>query len=266
MIKKKASELVQYVQQQVGKPYWYGTYGQVATAELLKSKKIQYPYFYTANDFESQLGKEVHDCCGLVKGFMMKQSYDTPPVYSSELDKNVRGLWEMRSRVNSGYMNTFSYRPGTLVFMAENEHVGVYIGHGEVVEAHSHGKGVIKTILWERNWERWAEIPDWFEYDIPAPTCYEASDYSADEFPFIVHKLIGNVKRGDKGWRVNFVQTLINAAEYKCEVDGEFGSETEVAVRKYQVDHCLEPDGIVGLNTFCSVLEFNQRNMLGVYE
>lgn len=265
MIKKKASDFILYVQKQIGKPYWYGTYGQVATESLLKSKRNQYPYFYTADDFESQLGLEVHDCCGLVKAFMMKESADTPPVYSSELDKNVRGLWEMRSRVDSGYMDSFSYKPGALVFMAGNDHVGVYIGHGEVVEAHSHKKGVIKTNLFERNWERWAILPDWFEYDLPSPVFYEASDFSADDFPFNVHGIVGDVSNSKAGWKVQFLQTLLSAAGYKCDVDGEFGNQTMSALKSYQVDHNLEPDGVAGINTFCSILEYNQRNLLGIY-
>lgn len=263
--KKRASDLIDYVVGQIGKPYWYGTYGQVATESLLKSKRNQYPYFYTADDFESQLGKIVHDCCGLVKGFTMKPDKESPPVYSAELDKNVRGLWEMRDVSNSGYMKDFTFIPGALVFMKDNDHVGVYIGHAEVVEAHSHKRGVIKTNLFERNWERWALISEWFEYDESAPVPYEASEYTVDDFPIKVHKIVGDVSNTKTGWKVQFLQTLLTAAGYTCDVDGEFGKQTMCALKSYQVDHNLVPDGVAGVNTFSSIMEFNQRNHLGVY-
>lgn len=267
MIKKKASDLITYVKAQIGQPYWYGTYGQTATESLLKSKRNQYPYFYTADDFESQLGKKVHDCCGLVKGFMMTLDNSSAPIYSTELDKNVRGLWEMRDRENSGYMGSFPLIPGALVFMPGNDHVGVYIGNAMVVEAHSHKRGVITTNLFERNWERWALIPDWFEYDLPSPVPYEASDYAADDFPFHVHNIVGDVTNLSGGWKVYFLQTLLTSAGYDCGgVDGEFGNKTMSALKAYQVDHNLVPDGVAGINTFCSILEFNQRNMLGIYK
>ena len=40
--------LVAYAKAQLGKPYWYGTFGQTGTASLLESKARQYPSFYTS--------------------------------------------------------------------------------------------------------------------------------------------------------------------------------------------------------------------------
>ena len=65
---KTASGLVAYCKAQLGKPYWMGTYGNTASAQLYKDNKARLPSYYTANDFPSQYGQRVHDCVGLIKG------------------------------------------------------------------------------------------------------------------------------------------------------------------------------------------------------
>ena len=64
---KTGKGLAEYAIAQLGKPYWWGTFGQTANASLLAAKRAQYPSYYQANDFQSQFGKKVHDCVGLVK-------------------------------------------------------------------------------------------------------------------------------------------------------------------------------------------------------
>ena len=49
---KTAEGLVNYCRLQIGKPYWYGTYGQKATQELLEYKKKQYASQYTWSNKE----------------------------------------------------------------------------------------------------------------------------------------------------------------------------------------------------------------------
>lgn len=52
--------------------------------------------------------------------------------------------------------------PGILVFMAG--HVGVYIGHGKVIEARGHAYGVVETNLIGRGWKEWGKL-DWITYE-----------------------------------------------------------------------------------------------------
>ena len=40
---KTNTGLVEYAKAQLGKPYWGGTFGQVASAGLLVQKRTQYP-------------------------------------------------------------------------------------------------------------------------------------------------------------------------------------------------------------------------------
>ena len=48
-------------------PYWFGCYGQISSAQLLKEKRAQYPKYYTATDYAQQMGRHVYDCAGLIK-------------------------------------------------------------------------------------------------------------------------------------------------------------------------------------------------------
>ncbi len=52
---------------------------------------------------------------------------------------------------------------------------------------------------------------------------------------------------------ITLVQQALANNGYDVAVDGAFGPGTERAIRSYQVDHGLEPDGIVGQETFYSL-------------
>ena len=65
---KTGQGLAEYALAQLGRPYWWGCFGQRADGALYAQKKKQYPGYYTAADFPSQYGQKVHDCVGLIKG------------------------------------------------------------------------------------------------------------------------------------------------------------------------------------------------------
>lgn len=160
-MRKTNKGLVEYAKAQMGLPYWYGTFGQTATAELYKTKKNQYPQYYRSwNDFPTQYGKRVHDCVGLIKGYLWSDNSTSKPVYNTTQDVSANG---MRSKcTEKGNINTMPDIPGVLVFM--DGHVGVYIGGGEVIEARGHEYGVVKTKFSERPWKWWGKCP-WLEYE-----------------------------------------------------------------------------------------------------
>lgn len=61
------------------------------------------------------------------------------------------------------------------------------------------------------------------------------------------------IKKGSKGDWVVIAQGRLVVAGYKIEVDGVFGPKTEEAVKKYQADHHLTVDGIIGKNTWSAL-------------
>ena len=58
------------------------------------------------------------------------------------------------------------------------------------------------------------------------------------------------LQRGSKGSAVSELQTILNKNGYNLSVDGDFGANTEAAVRDYQQKNGLGVDGIVGVNTW----------------
>ena len=159
MATKTNTGLVEYAKAQLGKPYWYGTFGLRATKELYQSKKKQYPERYTATDFPSQYGQRVHDCVGLIKGYLWSDTSTSKPKYNSAQDVSANGMKDVCKE--KGPISTMPNIPGVLVFM--NQHVGVYIGGGYVIEAKGHAYGVVKTKLEGRGWKYWGKCP-WITY------------------------------------------------------------------------------------------------------
>ena len=151
--------LVAYAKKQLGKPYWYGTFGQEGAAALLTSKARQYPSMYTAARLANcrrQYGVKVHDCVGLIKGYLWCDSpEDETPKYNAAQDKSANGMYNACKE--RGKIATMPDIVGLLVFM--EGHVGVYIGGGYVIEARGFSSGVVKTKLAGRGWTKWGKCP-----------------------------------------------------------------------------------------------------------
>lgn len=246
---KTAQGLAEYARAQIGKPYWWGTYGQIANAAVFSAKRAQYPNEYTAGDFQSQYGQKVHDCVGLIKGYLWCDAPTSAPKYNMNQDVAVGGLYANCNE--HGPIATMPDVPGVCVFMANMGHVGVYVGNGEVVEAMGHAYGVVKTKLNGRGWAYWGK-PKWISYgaDSKAP----AAEGKTDDTPMCVVEL-PEVRMGSESYAVSTLQLLLNSAGFGCgEVDGEFGTLTHNAVLKFQRARGLDDDGIVGKMTWGRLL------------
>lgn len=167
---KTNSGLIEYCKAQLGLPYWYGTFGQKASAALYEAKKKQYPKYYTAKDYPSQYGKRVHDCAGLIKGYLWSETPTSTPKYDPKTDYGATAFYSHCSK--KGKMDTFDHVPGRLLFKASGSkmsHVGVYIGEGDlIVEAKGHSYGVVKTKLNDK-WTHWGQCNLISEDSTPAP-------------------------------------------------------------------------------------------------
>lgn len=157
--------LVEYCQAQLGKPYWYGSFGNFGTLAFYDQKKKQYPSQYAwAYDPQDTMQK-VHDCVGLIKGYLWCDNpQDGTPTYNPAQDKSANGM--KNACTVCGDISTIPELPGVLVF--KTGHVGVYVGNGEVIEARGHNYGVVKTKLNERGWTSWGQCP-YITYETPAP-------------------------------------------------------------------------------------------------
>ena len=232
-MEKTAKGLVAYAEAQLGRPYWYGTFGQAASKSLYNEKKCQYPNSYKwdyANEEE-----KVHDCVGLIKGYLWCDSpNDIIPAYNEAQDVSAN---QMRERCTAtGDISTMPEEPGVLVFM--NGHVGVYIGDGEVIEARGRRYGVVKTKLDARPWKNWGYCPF---------VAYEQ----------VVAVLLPELKKGAKKEAVRAMQRLLIGSGFSCGscgADASFGGATDKALRNFQAAHDLAADGICGEKTWARLL------------
>lgn len=150
-------QLVAYVKGQIGRPYWFGCFGQKSNASLLTAKRKQYPSYYEDADFALQFGKKVHDCCGLIKGAIFCDgALDAVPKYNKKYDVDSDTMLNQCSE--SGSIGSIPEIEGVLVF--KKGHVGVYIGGGKVVEARGHKYGVIESNLGYMPWTNWGKHKD----------------------------------------------------------------------------------------------------------
>lgn len=244
MTNKTGQGLASYAIAQLGRPYWWGTFGQRATPALLAQKRQQYPEAYGSYGSEcaKHYGERVHDCVGLIKGYLWSAGVDSVPMYNSCQDVTAAGLYSACSK--TGAIASLPEEAGVCVFMKDLSHVGVYVGGGEVVEAAGHAKGVVKSRLAQRGWAYWGK-PRWISYDGAA----QPADAAKNELP--------ELGLGSAGEYVRSVQLLLIGRGYSCGssgADGEFGICTEFAAAAYQREHGLEPDGIVGVRTWKRLL------------
>ena len=205
--------LVAYAKAQVGKPYWFGCFGQKSTNGLLASKRRQYPSYYTASDFNKQIGVKVHDCIGLIKGYLWcEDSNDGSPKYNSSQDTNAKGMYAI-AKVKGTNAN-MKYLDGVLVFKGVSankiHHVGVYCEDGYVYEAKGHAYGVVKTKYKNSDWQYWCLCP-FIEYgDKPKVS----KNYEEIAKMVIAGKFGNGTERKDKvtkmGYNYAKVQKIVN--------------------------------------------------------
>lgn len=161
---KNNAGLVLYAKAQVGLPYWYGTFGQTASPTLLNSKRKQYPSYYKSTDFNTQYNKRVHDCVGLIKGYIWSDTTTSKPKYNASQDVSAAGMY--KNSTTKGDMSTFPAINGTLVYKKSGNrisHVGIYCVDGYVYEAKGHKFGVVKTPYKQTDWVLWSLCP-YIEY------------------------------------------------------------------------------------------------------
>ena len=253
-MKKTGQGLADYAIAQLGRPYWWGTFGQRATPALLAQKRQQYPEAYGSYGSEcaKHYGERVHDCVGLIKGYLWSAGVDSVPMYNSCQDVTAAGLYSACSK--TGAIASLPEEAGVCVFMKDLSHVGVYVGGGEVVEAAGHAKGVVKSRLAQRGWAYWGK-PRWISYEAaatpaqPATTTPTASTLTVTGLPLL--------RYGDKGEYVRSAQLLLIGRGYscgRCGADGEIGQDTFNAIIAFQRASGLQQDGIIGAQTWARLI------------
>lgn len=255
---------VNWCRRMIGQPYWYGATAARCTEDLLTRKRNQYPAHYTSdrmsryrNDIATR--RVACDCVGAVKGYMWTdggvgtlEAIGTGKSYQSRYgangcpDKSANGMFEYAKQCGCewGVISTIPEIPGIAVRF--DGHIGYYIGGGEVIEWRGFAYGCVKTKLNARKWLHWYKLPFIKYGTVTAPAKPENTRAARTEM------IKRTLRKGCVGEDVRILQTLLIERGYdvgKDGADGDFGRNTDDAVRRFQRDHDLEVDGIVGKMT-----------------
>ncbi len=225
--------------------YWYGATGVKCTAELLARKTAQYPEHYKSDRtarYNRDIAEErmAADCIGLAKGYMWRDEETGRQVYKANAcpDASANGMFAQS--IEKGDIASMPDVPGLMVRF--NGHTGVYVGGGKVIEARGFNYGVAETEIDRRPWTHWYRLPG---------LIYEGAARPAEYLP-------GNriLRRGLCGGDVKRAQEMLMALGYALPLfgaDGDYGAETEKAVRAFQKAANLVVDGLCGPKTIAAL-------------
>lgn len=252
-------EYVKWLREQarLKRPYWYGVYYLPCSEKLLEKKSRQYPSHYT-KDRMARYSEDIKnsqiagDCVnGAIKGAVWSELGAHEPRYKSHdcPDKSADGMFEYCKKIGMdwGGMDSMPDEPGIAVRMAG--HVGIYAGDGEVVEWRGFKYGCVITKLKGRKWTHWYKLP-WVEYVEGAATETPAEP----EAHALGSRLLVFSKKGED---VVLLQQMLMGLGYPLldwGADGDYGEETEKAVKDFQQDHGLDVDGDYGPQTHAELM------------
>ena len=121
-------------------------------------------------------------------------------------------------------------------------HTGLSMGDGS--------GGVIHCSTFVKRGNAYTDNPKWTHWAIPAGL-YTTDELRKAGLNVDESKNIPTLRRWSQGDEVADLQMLLNAKYgYKLDIDGDFGKETEAAVKDYQKNHGLTADGVVGAKTW----------------
>jgi hypothetical protein len=153
--------------------YVWGTFGLLLTDLLFSHKLEQYPDGvgkYKEFISKTWLGRKTTDCVGLIKGYYW--TIDGVIKYNLKTDVSANRMYTIAKE--KGTISTMPDMPGICVW--KDGHIGVYIGDGQVIEAHGTKYGVIQTPLKGAGataWTHWLKCP-YIVYEESEMTLVEA--------------------------------------------------------------------------------------------
>ena len=264
---------VAFCEKMVGQPYWYGSVVYKCTENLRVRKAKQYPAHYgssrTARYRDDIAKKKVcADCVGLIKGYQWTnggqgviESIGTDKTFSSKYgghgcpDKSANGMFSYAKSKGCawGTIDTLPEVPG--IALCFDGHVGVYIGGGYAVEERGFNYGCVKTKVSSRKWTHWYQLP-FVDYGdaVFAGGGATKPDTPASEYTLGTRTL----RKGSEGTDVKAMQEFLLQLGYslpKYGADGNFGGETETALKRFQAKAGLTQDGVYGSESHKALMD-----------
>jgi hypothetical protein len=226
--------LASYAQGKVGTPYFYGSKMKVLTETFMKSMHASYPSVVTTAYIalaraRKQVGRVNTDCSGLISAYTL-HVLGSAQLYSQAYARLPISTWKQ-------------WAVGVVVW--RSGHVGVYLGNGKVAEAKGINYGVVITDIEKGSW-KYGLTFSWINYTIVTPVSSNVITYKTAN-PYT--KPTRTLKKGCTGMDVKWLQFELVEAGYTLDIDGDFGSKTDKALRKFQQSAKLDVDGKCGPET-----------------
>ena len=203
-------------------------------------------YYSAAMYGDKWIGHNVCDCSGMfVWAFKQLNGPGIAHGSNSIYDRYCTSKGKITDDIRK------NMKPGTAVFTGDaskHGHIGLYVGNGKCIEASGTIAGVCVSNLSANKWTYWGELKN-VSYE-PQNAQEPASDASDEDLVIFKYPTL---KKGNKGEYVAVLQQKLILSGYSLPhygIDGDFGSETENAVKAFQRDHGLTADGIVGKKTW----------------
>lgn len=226
--------------------YIWGESGGVWT--LAKQKALEKKYYsnpdkytdlkYSVKYGAKWAGHRVWDCSGLTK-WAAKQ-------HGIEYHHGSNSMYLYDMKYKGKLKKNMDLPEGAYVYTGNDDkkpHIGTYTGNGKVTEAAGSNAGVIETKLHGGKWSYWG-LGKGIEYEfIPNQ---EGTEEKGEE------ETMRTLKKGCKGEDVRELQKKLLDRGYKLPkygADGDYGAETQAAVKAFQQDWGLKVDGIAGPET-----------------
>ena len=222
--------------------YMVNKYG---TSWQKNSEAKQDNYYSAAVYGDKWIGHYVADCSGMFAWAFKQLGGAIAHGSNSIYDRYCTSKGKITDEIRK------SMKPGTAVFTGDaskHGHIGLYVGDGKCIEASGTIAGVCVSNLSAGKWTYWGELKN-VSYE-PQNAQEPASDASDEDLLIFDYPTL---KKGSKGEYVAVLQQKLILAGYSLPhygIDGDFGSETEKAVKAFQRDHGLTADGVVGKKTW----------------
>lgn len=211
-----------------------------------KSADAKQDNYYNAAVYGSKwIDHTVADCSGLFRWAFLQLGSDIAHGSNSIWDRYCSAKGKLSSGKRTDGKELL---PGTAVFTGTDNkkpHIGLYVGNGKVIEASGTQAGVCVSNITAGKWKYWGELKN-VSYS-PSEAVSTPSSGKDEQKPF------PTLRRGSKGSYVSLLQTMLMNKGYNigaCGIDGDFGKDTETAVKQFQRDWGLDVDGVVGEKTW----------------
>lgn len=198
------------------------------------------------------IGHKVADCSGLPYGVLKKMGISIYHGSNSIWKKNLSHKGEIKKGMKLPI--------GAAIFTgndSDKPHIGTLTSATVVTEAKSTQSGVVHTPISNKKWKYWG-LYKGVEYDfVPGEEVEELIPESVT-IPIVMEVTFPTLRKGDKRAEVATLQQLLidhGISLPKYGADGDFGNETLKAVKKFQKEHGLVVDGIVGPKTWTELMK-----------